>query len=163
MKWQAIIAGIALVVSIGTAIFSYSADQRSQHRQRLFEVTMVKMQSVELAKRDISRISSQLNRILNAMVLNVGDEPGTVYIQGILDSYGAAVDVFNAVKHNLNEADAQAFHAKITEYETSLFDTLEDGGAPTPDQLTALTAIPGNLETMIDKVIEELQTEMAKD
>ena len=48
MKWEVVIAGMALIVSIGVAIFSYVADRRGQHRQRFFEFSLFKMQSLEL-------------------------------------------------------------------------------------------------------------------
>ena len=163
MNWEATIAGIALLVSIGTAIFSYNADQESQYRQRSFEVSMFKMQSLEPAMRDASRISSEMNRTLNAMVLLAGKEPGEIYVKKILQSYSDAVDVFNGVRRNLDDGNAKAFDNKITDYETSMFETMKAGGQPTAEQLTQLTNIPAELKTLIEQAIDDLDSRLASE
>ena len=164
MNWQTTIAGIALLVSVGTAIFSYNVDKGSQQRQRDFEISMVKMQSLESAKKDISLISSQLNRKLNAGIIALENEFNTVDIsKDIFESYSAAVDVFNAVEHNLNLSNTQIFNSRITEYETTIFKALKDGMEPTADQILALSHIPSELENMIDEEIEHLQSNMVTD
>ena len=163
MNWEATIAGIALLVSIGTAIFSYNADQESQYRQRSFEVTMFKMQSLEPAMRDASRISSEMNRTLNAMVLSAGTEPSVTYIKKILQSYSDAVDVFNSVRRYLDDGNAKALDRKITEYETSMFETMRAGDPPTAEQLTQLTNIPEDMKTLVEQAIDDLDSRLASE
>ena len=163
MNWEATIAGIALVVSIGTAIFSYNADRESQYRQRSFEVSMFKMQSLEPAMRDISRISSEMNRTLNAMILLAGNEPNEIYIKKILQSYSDAVDVFNGVRRHLDANNAKTFDNKITDYETNMFETMKAGGSPTAEQLTKLTNIPAELKTLIEQAIDDLDSRLTSE
>ena len=95
------------------------------------------------------------------MLLSDGKDGGEIYVKNILQSYSDAVDVFNAVRHNLNESDVQAFDKVTTEYETAMFQTMQTGGTPTAQQLTDLTNIPARLKTMIDDAIENLHTNMA--
>ena len=163
MNWEATIAGIALLVSIGTAIFSYNADQESQYRQRSFEVSMFKMQSLEPAMRDASRISSEMNRTLNAMVLLAAEGSGEIYVKKILQSYSDAVDVFNGVRGNLDDGNAKAFDNKITNYERSMFETMKAGGQPTAEQLTQFTNIPAELKTLIEQAIDDLESRLASE
>lgn len=169
MNWEAAIASIALVVSIGTALFTYHVDQKTQHRQRLFEVSVVKIQALDSAKRTVSRISSNINRALNALVLsgghNTGPDPNTGKdpIETIFASYRQAVDEFNATKHNLDKARADAFEKMITDYEEIMFASMNAGETPTATQIQNLATIPGELEVLIDDAIKNLQTEMASE
>ena len=167
MNWETAIASIALVVSIGTALFSYHVGRKTQHRQRLFEVSVVEIRSLESAKRVVSRISSNINRALNALVLSGGQDTGSDSdvghdaIQTVFASYTQAVDEFNAVKHNLNEASADAFEKRITTHEEARFASMKAGEAPTGPQIQDLAKIPGELEALIDDAIKSLQNEMA--
>ena len=163
MNWEATIAGIALLVSIGTAIFSYNADQESQYRQRSFEVSMFKMQSLEPAIRDASRISSEMNRTLNAMVLSTSEESGKIYVKKILQSYSDAVDVFNDVRRHLDDGNAKTFDNKITDYERSMFETMKADDSPTAEQLTQLTNIPAELKTLVEQAIDDLDSRLASE
>ena len=164
MNWEATIAGIALVVSIGTAMFSYHIKLKTQHRQRMFEVSLVKFQSLGSAKIEISRISSDINRTMNDLVLSGGAYTGQDHIEMIemiFKCHNRAVDEFKAVRHNLNETEADAFDSKITMYEKPIFDTKQQGKIPTGKQIQNLAMIPGELEVLIDTAIKNLQEEMA--
>ena len=96
-------------------------------------------------------------------VLLAGKEPGEIYVKKILQSYSDAVDVFNGVRRNLDAGNAKAFDNKITDYETSMFETMKAGGQPTAEQLTQLTNIPSELKTLIEQAIDYLDSQLASE
>ena len=169
MDWQTAVSIIAIIVTVAIAIFAYLGNRRLQRKQRLSELALAKLQSLEAAKVNISQISSEMNVTLNLLHLNVGGEDTDVHQDRIFKLFGDAVDVFNGVKHNLNRAKAEASYAGIVEVQRAIADALESDAEPTEEQMTALkdqmkslTDTPGNLRAIIEKEIEDLQRDITK-
>ena len=162
-----IISVIALVVSIETAIFSYVTKQRIQRRERIFRVEMFKLQCLESANIDILRIGSELDRIIKEVKRDANRSGSKIidvkvikYIDKISNCHRGAVDVFNAVEHNLNENDVINFRSEIVTCENLIKFSEENGMRLTEDDFNLILDLPNKLATMIDKTIKNLRTEI---
>ena len=163
MKWEVVIAGMALIVSIGVAIFSYVADRRGQHRQRFFEFSLFKMQSLEFAKKDISKIVSDLNRTINREGSKIRFAVSGVDLKPIFDLYAGSIDVFNSVRHNLDQEEADSFDRNIDQYEKSVLQGVRSGSLPEGEVEELVKQVmkrPREVEIMIDRAIKNLQDQM---
>ena len=168
MNWEIIFAGIAILVSIVTAISSFFSNRRNRKQQNQFEISILKLKPLESAKKDISKITSDLRRKLNVVKTEAlqKSKSKSELIKDTNDTvtgaFREAVDVFKAVQLNLDENDAKNFNGRISEADRIAISRIESGENFTDDELLFVADTPLELETIIDKAIKDLQSEMMK-
>lgn len=164
MNWEAFIAGLALLVSVGTAIFSYTSQRRGQNRQLLFEVGMRKLQSLETTKKDVAAVSLRIRQVNQAGLAAIESDKRKLVVKNVdtmVDLCLEMIELYRLTKHNLYPADVQDIDSQITTM-NELVEIMKDGNHDPFDEFLALLGtIATSVEKTIDRTINELQEELS--